>query len=70
MINPSVDLAAEPIGWYYPKWIVPLHELFRDNAWSVQQSLWKEELQLDLPPQMQIANFPRNAAQTTARMVP
>jgi vitamin K-dependent gamma-carboxylase len=58
MIDPTVDLAGEPLSWRYPSWVVPLHEPFRHDAWNVPLPRWKDAVDVDLPPQMQLAQSP------------
>lgn len=44
MIDPRVDLAAEPVTWASPTWIVPLTEPLRKEPWNVPLSEWESRL--------------------------
>jgi vitamin K-dependent gamma-carboxylase len=47
MIDPNVDLAAQPCAWWgTPAWIVPLKEPFRAAAWNVPMDQWKSHVEL------------------------
>lgn len=58
LIDPTVDLAREPRDLSYPDWIVDLHEPYRHDAWNYPLAEWEQHLDLDLPPQMQLAQVP------------
>ena len=44
MIDPRVDLAAEPVTYAAPEWIVPLREPLRKEPWNVPLSEWESRL--------------------------
>jgi hypothetical protein len=46
LIDPSVDLAKEPRGFYRRKWIMPQRELLRDEPWSVPLMEWERHVKL------------------------
>jgi vitamin K-dependent gamma-carboxylase len=48
LIDPNVDLAAEPRGFVRRRWIMPLKEPLRRQAWQVPLSEW--ERSVELPP--------------------
>ncbi len=48
IIDPNVNLAAEPRTFRRPGWILPLEEPLREQAWDVPYAEWEEHL--DLPP--------------------
>jgi hypothetical protein len=48
LIDPTVDLAKEPRGYYFRSWILPQREPLRDVAWSVPMLEW--ERYVDIPP--------------------
>lgn len=56
LIDPSVDLAATPLSYRYPEWIVPLREPFRHDAWDYPLEEWEDRLDLRLPDEMRLAN--------------
>jgi vitamin K-dependent gamma-carboxylase len=47
MIDPKVDLAAEPRTLATPSWILPLTEPLRKNHWEVPLVQWDQELGID-----------------------
>ncbi len=47
LIDPAVDLAAEPDFAFHRRWIVPLHEPLRNEPWTVPLDEW--ERHVDLP---------------------
>lgn len=59
LIDPAVDLAAQPVFALHRPWIVPLHEPLRDEPWTVPLNEWENHVVLpDLPflnPRMQIS---------------
>ena len=59
LIDPAVDLAAQPGFAFRRPWIVPLHEPLRDEPWTVPLNEWERHVNLpDLPflnPQTQIS---------------
>ena len=48
MIDPNVDLAAEPRGFYRREWIVELTEPLRIPAWNVPIDQWRANV--EIPP--------------------
>ena len=48
LIDPTVNLAAEPRTIRRPDWIIPLTEPFRKEVWNVPRNQWKDHV--DLPP--------------------
>ncbi len=46
MIDPTVNLAAEPIDWQQPSWIVPLTEPLRKEPWDVPLLEWEKEVKI------------------------
>jgi hypothetical protein len=46
MVDPNVNLAAEPVTWGKPDWIVPLHEPLRKPAWDVPLEEWEQHLEI------------------------
>ena len=48
LIDPTVDLAKEPRGYYFRSWILPQREPLREVAWSVPMLEW--ERHVDIPP--------------------
>jgi hypothetical protein len=48
MIDPTVDLAAEPRRWERPRWIVPLTEPLRDRPWDVPLEAWERHVEIPL----------------------
>ncbi|WP_166831202.1 HTTM domain-containing protein [Thalassoroseus pseudoceratinae] len=54
MVDPSVNLAAEPRTWRFSEWILPLTEPYRHRAWDVPVDQWEQHLTLELPVQLQI----------------
>jgi hypothetical protein len=51
-IDPNVDLAKEPRGFYHRKWIMPQTEPLRKEPWSVPLVEWEKHV--DLPPLPQV----------------
>lgn len=50
LIDPAVNLAAEPKGWHHRKWIMPLIEPRRTDPWTVPLNEWERHVDLpDLP---------------------
>ncbi|MEW4487525.1 HTTM domain-containing protein [Thalassoglobus sp. JC818] len=49
MIDPNVDLAAVPLSWKYPSWVVPLKEPFRHDAWEVPVNRWLNVVEFSPP---------------------
>jgi len=47
LIDPAVNLAAEPKGWHHRSWIVPLTEPRRKDPWVVPLNEW--ERHVDIP---------------------
>jgi hypothetical protein len=48
MIDPTVDLAAEPRHWKRPGWIVPLTEPLRERPWDVPLEEWERHVEIPL----------------------
>ncbi len=46
MIDPDVDLAAEPVTWNQPAWVMPLTEPLRETAWDLPLPEWEEHIEL------------------------
>lgn len=51
MIDPTVNLAAEPQGLHHRPWIVPLTEPLRTEPWRVPLVEWERHVTLPLLPQ-------------------
>jgi hypothetical protein len=50
LIDPAVNLAAEPRGWRHRRWIMPLTEPRRTDPWTVPLNEWEHHVDLpDLP---------------------
>ena len=50
LIDPAVNLAAEPKGWRRRRWIMPLTEPRRTDPWTVPLNEWEHHVDLpDLP---------------------
>lgn len=47
LIDPAVNLAAEPRGWHHRNWIMPLTEPRRTVPWAVPLNEWEHHI--DLP---------------------
>ena len=47
LIDPAVDLAAQPKVALHRPWIVPLHEPLRNEPWTVPLNEWEHHV--DLP---------------------
>ncbi len=47
LIDPHVNLAAEPRTWGHESWIVPLHEPLPEKPWTVPPPQWSKYL--DIP---------------------
>ena len=47
LIDPAVDLAAQPSFAFNRLWIIPLHEPLRSEPWTVPLNEW--ERHVDLP---------------------
>jgi len=41
LVDPSVDLAKNPPGWFVPEWIIPLQEPLRKQPWDQPLSTWE-----------------------------
>lgn len=67
LIDPTVDLAKEPRDLSYPNWIADLYEPYRHEAWEYPMMEWEQRLELELPPQMQLANPPPSSNGTATR---
>lgn len=52
LIDPSVNLAAEPRLAFHRPWIVPLHEPLRENPWTVPQDDWERNVELPSLPHL------------------
>lgn len=48
LIDPNVNLAREPLGFHFRKWIMPQNEPLRELAWSIPMTEW--ERHVTLPP--------------------
>lgn len=46
LIDPRVNLAAEPLSWQTPSWIMPLQEPFRDDYWKLPVSEWRDHVDI------------------------
>lgn len=46
LIDPAVNLAAEPAAWVHPQWIVPLKSPVRRNHWDVPLLEWETVLDI------------------------
>lgn len=58
LVDPAVDLAAEPLFALRRRWIVELTEKLFTEPWTVPLDEWEHQLSLDLPSQMQTAAKP------------
>lgn len=67
MIDPAVNLAAEVRTWKFSKWIVPLKEPFRHQAWDLPVDQWEQHLTLELPAQLQIGRHSSNQRANAVR---
>jgi hypothetical protein len=70
LIDPTVDLAKEARDLSYPDWIVDLYEPYRHDAWEYPMAEWEQRLELELPPQMQLANTPPSSPSPNAASTP
>jgi hypothetical protein len=59
LIDPAVDLAAQPRFAFHRSWILPLHEPLRVEPWKIPLNEWERYVELpNLPflnPQTQIS---------------
>lgn len=59
LIDPAVDLAAQPSFAFHRSWIIPLHEPLRKEPWTVPLNEWENHVDLPnllfLNPQTQIS---------------
>jgi hypothetical protein len=56
-IDPNIDLAKQPRGFYPRPWLMPLTEPLRSDPWSLPLMEWEKHLELPpLPPEMQAAD--------------
>lgn len=46
LIDPAVDLAAQPRGWHFRNWIMPLTEPRRSEPWTVPLNEWERHVEL------------------------
>ena len=46
LIDPTVNLAAEPRSWYPPGWIVPLTEPLRNEPWDEPLLEWEKHVEI------------------------
>lgn len=46
LIDPAVNLAAEPKGWFRDSWIVPLTEPRREDPWVVPLNQWERYVEV------------------------
>ena len=60
LIDPNVNLAAEPRTWRRYPWIVPLKEPLRKQAWTAPLLEWEQRVKFDAPAFMKP---PKNATQ-------
>ncbi|MCH8830939.1 MAG: HTTM domain-containing protein [Planctomycetes bacterium] len=60
LIDPNVNLAAEPRTWRRYPWIMPLKEPLRKQAWTVPLLEWEQRVTFDVPAFMKT---PKNATQ-------
>ena len=44
LLDPTIDLAAEPVTWKTPGWIIGLKEPLREQPWNVPVTEWESEL--------------------------
>lgn len=54
LIDPEVDLAAIPRGYFRRDWILPLTEPLLHDAWNIPMNQWEQNL--DLPPMKFLQN--------------
>ena len=50
LIDPLVNLAAEPNTWGSYDWVLPLREPLRDNAWDLPPEQWPQHVLLGQSP--------------------
>lgn len=66
LIDPNVDLAKEPRGFYERRWIMPQREPLRSVAWSVPMQQW--ERFVEIPPMTFLEN--KQTARTSSPIRP
>jgi hypothetical protein len=49
MIDPTVDLAAQPRTWGSPHWVLPLTEPIRVPPWNLPLVYWEQALRAETP---------------------
>jgi vitamin K-dependent gamma-carboxylase len=54
LIDPTVNLAAEPLGFYPRPWILPLTEPLRDTPWDLPLDQWLSVVQIPEIPELSI----------------
>ncbi|MBL8816693.1 MAG: HTTM domain-containing protein [Planctomyces sp.] len=56
LIDPTVNLAAEPGFAFHRRWIVPLHEPLRNEPWTVPLNDWESHVDLPNLPFTEVTN--------------
>lgn len=67
LIDPSVDLMQQPLGFHARDWIMPQREPLRREAWKHPMNEWDRLLDLELPPQMAELQAARKVDRSGAR---
>lgn len=59
MVDPTINLAAQPVTFGKPSWILDLHEPLRSDPWDVPLEQWEQHISIPPPPQIARATSER-----------